>query len=172
MSERETTTAHLLGWPRTGELTVRDGRPQIAIDYGSGLRDWADDAAYARAVASAWSTAARVLETEADRRIVDGLGPEPVERPAAPGETTTFPVLGEEPDPAPELVPATPATNLPQGVAPFGVPCPKGCRHLVYPGQNGPVHLVQGGTAAACPPPSDDDPAPTRVFDAPILDAS
>jgi len=167
MSERETTTAHLLGWPRTGELTVRDGRPQIAIDYGSGLRDWADDAGFARAVASAWSTAARVLEMEADRRIVDGHGPEPTERLAAPAETTTFPALGEEPAPAPELVPATP---LPAGVAPFGMPCSKGCGQLVYPGQNGPVHLVQGGTAAACPPL--EDPAPTRVFDAPVLDAS
>jgi len=171
MSERETTTAHLLGWPRTGELTVRDGRPQIAIDYGSGLRDWADDAAYARAVASAWSTAARVLEMEADRRIVDGHGPEPTERPAAPGETTTFAAVHEDPAPvlAPELVPATP---LPAGVAPFGVPCPKGCGRQVFPGANGPVHIVRGGTAAACPPPSDDDPTPTRVFDAPVLDAS
>ncbi|WP_436759405.1 hypothetical protein [Streptosporangium sp. V21-05] len=170
MSERETTTAHLLGWPRTGELTVRDGRPQIPIDYGSGLRDWADDAVYARAVSAAWATAARVLEMEADRRIVDGQGPDRPVREAAPGETTTFPVLREEPAPAaPELVPASPPAGLPQGVAPFGVPCPAGCGREVFPGLNGPVHLVQGGTAAACPP---DDPAPTRVFDAPVLDAS
>jgi len=170
MSEREITTTEPLGWPCPGELTIRDGQPRIAVEYGGGARDWTGDAAWARACSAAWATVAAVLEAERDRRIVDGQAAGHLEeRPPAPGETTTFAAVREEPTPAPELVPATPAAGLPQGVAPFGMPCSKGCGQLVYPGQNGPVHLVRGGTAAACPP---EDPAPTRVFDAPVLDAS
>lgn len=172
MSERETTTTQPLGWPRPGELTVRDGQPRIAVEYGGGARDWASDPAWARACANAWATVAGVLEAERDQRIVDGHGPDrPAERPAAPGETTTFPIvqeLGEQvwpaaPSAAPELVPAT---GLPAGIAPFGELCPAGCGREVFPGPNGLVHLVQGGTAAACPP---DDP--NRIGFYPTLQA-
>ncbi|MGC5012590.1 hypothetical protein ACLQ2R_17640 [Streptosporangium sp. DT93] len=166
MSERETTTTKPLGWPRPGELTVRDGQPQIAVEYGGGARDWATDPAWARACAAAWATVAGVLEAERDRRIVDGQGAgQPVERPAAPGETTTFPIVQEAalvwpaPSAAPELAPMIP--GVPAGVAPFGEPCPGECGREVFPGPNGLVHLVQGGTARACPP---DDPNQTGFY--------
>ncbi|GAA2990338.1 hypothetical protein GCM10017559_07920 [Streptosporangium longisporum] len=171
MSERETTTTQPLGWPRAGELTVRDGRPQVSVDYGNGARDWASDPAWARECALAWGAVANRLEQEQDRRIVDGQGPDRLaERPAAPGETTTFPIVRElaeqvwpaAPSAAPELVAMTPA--LPAGVAPIGELCPLGCGREVFAGPNGKVHLVPGGTAAACPP--DDDPAPTRILPA------
>jgi hypothetical protein len=166
MSERETTTTQPLGWPRTGELSVHDGRPRIAVEYGAGVRDWADDAAWARACSTAWATAAAVLEAERDRQIVDGQGPDrSAGREAAPGETTTFPTVEPAPvlaAPTPELVLVTPPLSA--GVVPFETECPARCGRKVYPGANGPVHLVEGGTVAACRPPVSEDPAPTRVL--------
>lgn len=68
------------------------------------------------------------------------------------------PVLEPVPMPVQQVTPPEgfrqllPAGVASLGVDPSGVPCPTGCGRLVFPGVNGPVHLVEGGTVAACKP--------------------
>lgn len=91
----------------------------------------------------------------------------PVEVPAAPSA----------PEPVQLVTPQDAARSLlPAGVGgwpdPSGSPCPAGCGQPVFPGPNGVVHRVEGGTAAACPPHPGDDPTPTRAFPLPVLDVA
>lgn len=147
------TVVEQAGWPVAGDVVKGEGMPpRVSVALGHDQTLWVNDPAYLRALATAALAGAHALEAE---QPADAGVREDQESQETPPTTEAPPVLA-----APVLEGFRPP---PAGVAAQDppVPCPNGCGQLVYPGPNGLMHRVQGGTAAACPPEDDQE---TSVF--------